>query len=61
MRLHIFRIFNPTEQIKKFDKDLKYIKKRIPNYNSKNYIKPIVDHKSARELCLKTYKEALTK
>ena len=54
-----FRIFNPSEQIKKFDKDFKYIKKWIPNYNSKNYIKPIVEHKTARGLCLKTYKEAL--
>jgi len=56
-----FRIFNPSEQIKKFDKDFKYIKKWIPNYNSKNYIKPIVDHKNARELCLKTYKDALNR
>ena len=54
-----FRIFNPTEQVKKFDKDFKYIKKWIPNYNSKNYIEPIVDHKEARALCLKIYKEAL--
>ncbi len=54
-----FRIFNPTEQVKKFDKDFKYIKKWIPNYNSKNYIEPIVDHKEARALCLKIYKETL--
>ena len=54
-----FRIFNPTEQIKKFDKDFEYIKKWIPNYNSKNYIEPIVNHKDARALCLKIYKEAL--
>jgi len=54
-----FRIFNPTEQIKKFDKDLKYIKKWIPELETSKYPKPIVDHKEARELCLKTYKEAL--
>lgn len=54
-----FRIFNPTEQIKKFDKDLKYIKKWIPELNTLKYPKPIVDHKEAREKCLKTYKEAL--
>ena len=54
-----FRIFNPSEQIKKFDKEFKYIKKWIPDYDSKNYIKPIVDHKNARALCLKTYKEAI--
>ena len=54
-----FRIFNPTEQVKKFDKDLKYIKKWVPELETLNYPRPIVDHKEARELCLKTYKEAL--
>lgn len=54
-----FRIFNPTEQIKKFDKELKYIKKWVPNFQELDYPKPIVDHKLARERCLKTYKEAL--
>jgi deoxyribodipyrimidine photo-lyase len=54
-----FRIFNPTEQVKKFDKDLKYIKKWVPELETLHYPKPIVDHKEARELCLKTYKEAL--
>lgn len=54
-----FRIFNPTEQIKKFDKDLKYIKKWIPELETEYYPQPIVDHKIARELCLKTYKEAV--
>ena len=54
-----FRIFNPTEQIKKFDKDLTYIKKWIPELNELNYPNPIVDHKFARERCLKVYKEAV--
>ena len=54
-----FRIFNPTEQIKKFDKELKYIKKWVPELESFQYPKPIVDHKEARELCLKVYKEAV--
>lgn len=54
-----FRIFNPTEQIKKFDKDLKYIKKWVPELETHLYPKPIVDHKEAREKCLKTYKEAV--
>ncbi len=54
-----FRIFNPTEQIKKFDTDWKYIKKWIPELNTQQYPKPIVDHKEAREKCLKVYKEAL--
>ena len=54
-----FRIFNPTEQIKKFDKELKYIKKWIPELESFDYPKPIVDHKEAREKCLLVYKEAV--
>lgn len=54
-----FRIFNPTEQTKKFDKDLKYIKKWVPELETLSYPNPIVDHKTARELCLKTYKKAL--
>ncbi len=56
-----FRIFNPTEQIKKFDKEFKYIKRWVPNFQETNYPKPIVDHKEARERCLLTYKLALNK
>lgn len=55
-----FRIFNPTTQIKKFDKDLKYIKKWVPNYQELTYPKEIIDHKEARERCLKVYKEAVS-
>lgn len=54
-----FRIFNPTEQIKKFDKELKYIKKWIPELETSYYPTPIVDHKMARERCLTVYKEAV--
>lgn len=54
-----FRIFNPDEQQKKFDPDFKYIKKWIPEFGTKYYPKPIVDHKKAREKVLKVYKEAL--
>lgn len=55
-----FRIFNPTEQVKKFDKDLKYIRKWVPEFESLEY-KPMVDHKEARERALKTYKEGLNR
>ena len=54
-----FRIFNPTEQIKKFDKDLKYIKKWIPELETFDYPKPIVEHKEAREKCLRIYKNTV--
>lgn len=53
-----FRIFNPTEQTKKFDKSLKYIRKWVPEFESLDYL-PIVDHKMARERALKIYKEAV--
>lgn len=54
-----FRIFNPSEQIKKFDKELLYIKKWIPELNTPNYPNPIVDHKEAREKCLRVYKNSV--
>ena len=54
-----FRIFNPTTQIQKFDKDLNYIKKWVPDFQELTYPLPIVDHKFARERCLTTYKTAL--
>ena len=54
-----FRIFNPTEQIKKFDTDLVYIKKWIPEFGTDSYPNPIVDHKEAREKCLRVYKAAV--
>ena len=55
-----FRIFNPTTQIKKFDKDLQYIKKWVPDFQELTYAKEIVEHKFARERCLKVYKEAVS-
>jgi deoxyribodipyrimidine photo-lyase len=54
-----FRIFNPTEQVKKFDKELRYIKKWVSNFQDLDYPQPIVDHKMARERCLNTFKAAL--
>jgi deoxyribodipyrimidine photo-lyase len=54
-----FRIFNPTEQIKKFDKDLKYITKWVANFNEFDYPQPMVIHKVARERALSTYKKGL--
>lgn len=54
-----FRIFNPTTQIEKFDKDHKYLKKWIPEWGSEAYPAPIVEHKMARERCLSAYKAAL--
>lgn len=54
-----FRIFNPTSQLKKFDPKGRYIQRWLPEYGTPAYPAPIVDHKEARDRCLKVYKEAL--
>ena len=54
-----FRIFNPTAQMEKFDKQRTYVKKWVPEYGTDKYPEPMVDHKFARERCLQTYKAAL--
>ncbi|NHA08024.1 deoxyribodipyrimidine photo-lyase [Mucilaginibacter sp. HC2] len=57
-----FRIFSPDAQTKKFDPQLQYIKKWVPEYaDFSKYPKPIIDHAFARERCLKAFKEALVK
>lgn len=56
-----FRIFNPDSQQLKFDKDLKYIKRWVPEFGTMAYPKPIVEHKMARERCLVAYKVGLGK
>jgi len=53
-----FRIFNPHEQIKKFDPDLKYIKKWVKNFRP-GYLPEVVEHKFARKRALEVYKKAL--
>jgi len=55
-----FRVFNPTEQTKKFDPKYEYIKKWVTEFNTPKYVAPIVDHSSARLRVLAVYKEALT-
>ncbi len=54
-----FRVFNPRLQTEKFDKDLKYIRKWIPELDSPNYPKPIVVHEDARVRVLAAYAKAL--
>lgn len=54
-----FRVFNPLEQIKKFDANLIYTKKWVKNLNESDYPAPIVEHKFARERFLKIYKTTL--
>lgn len=55
-----FRVFNPTIQAQKFDKENLYIQKWIPHYNQPSYPKPIIEHSFARERAINTYKKYLT-
>ena len=54
-----FRVFNPRLQTEKFDKDLKYIRKWVPEFDSLQYPKPIVVHEVARERVMAAYAKAL--
>lgn len=56
-----FRIFNPYLQTKKFDPELKYIRKWVPEFEEFNYPKPIIEHEEARKRCLEMYSAALKK
>jgi deoxyribodipyrimidine photo-lyase len=54
-----FRIFSPKLQTERFDPKLVYIKKWIPELNTFDYPRPIVDHDFARKRCLEVYKKTL--
>jgi len=54
-----FRIFNPTLQAQKFDKDFQYIKRWVPEFGQLSYPKPIVNHEFARDRALEVYKKGL--
>ena len=60
MMLHlILGFFNPELQTKKFDPKFEYIKRWVPEFGTKKYAQPIVEHAFARERVLKVFKEAL--
>lgn len=54
-----FRVFNPATQASKFDPDMTYIKKWVPELNTDRSPKPIVEHTFARNRALNAYKKAL--
>ncbi|MFT4698814.1 MAG: deoxyribodipyrimidine photo-lyase [Flavobacteriaceae bacterium] len=56
-----FRIFNPIEQLKKFDNKHIYVKEWIPELETTSYPQPIVDHKFARIRALERYKNGIEK
>ena len=54
-----FRIFNPSAQTEKFDKQFAYIQTWVSDWHTLNYPAPIVDHTFARERCLQAYQQAV--
>lgn len=54
-----FRVFNPYLQTKKFDNELKYMRKWVPEFEELIYPQPIVEHDVARKRCLQVYGAAL--
>jgi deoxyribodipyrimidine photo-lyase len=54
-----FRVFNPTLQARRFDPELKYIRKWVPEYEEMGYPAPIVEHEAARKRALEAYGKAL--
>jgi deoxyribodipyrimidine photo-lyase len=55
-----FRVFSPSEQLRKFDPKMEYIKKWIPELLSGNYSQPMIDHAFARNRAIATYKKGLS-
>ncbi|SJZ72270.1 cryptochrome/photolyase family protein [Sediminibacterium ginsengisoli] len=54
-----FRVFNPRLQTEKFDKQLTYIRKWVPELESLEYPAPIVAHEAARKRVMDVYAKAL--
>jgi len=54
-----FRVFNPTAQQEKFDKQKEYIQKWVPEFGTSSYPSPIIDHAFARDRVLTRFKQAL--
>ena len=56
-----FRIFNPALQTQRFDKEAKYIRKWVPEFDTLEYAQPMVVHEMARKRCLENYAKFLGK
>ena len=55
-----FRIFNPTSQARKFDAKEAYIRHWVPEVDSPEYSKPIVDHAQQRGKALAMFQQLLS-
>ncbi|PMD94334.1 deoxyribodipyrimidine photolyase [Siphonobacter sp. BAB-5405] len=56
-----FRVFNPALQAKKFDPKGEYVRKWVPEVDQVDYPAPIVEHETARERAIQTYRRAVKK
>ncbi len=54
-----FRVFNPAEQTRKYDPDLTYVRRWVPEMDTCSYPAPVVDHAAARKRALETYAAGL--
>jgi deoxyribodipyrimidine photo-lyase len=55
-----FRVFNPHEQLKKFDPQLEYVRKWVKDFDELSYPEPMIDHKEARLRALQVYKAGIS-
>jgi len=53
-----FRVFNPTLQGQRFDPQNIYTKKYVPEFNTANYVPPIVNHASVKPKVMALFKGA---
>lgn len=51
-----FRLFNPYIQAKRYDPHNEYIKKWVPEFNTSDYPRPIVEHSHARAKAIEVHK-----
>lgn len=54
-----FRVFSPAAQTERFDPDLQYVKRWVPELGTAAYPKPMVNHDFARKRALHVYKTGL--
>jgi deoxyribodipyrimidine photo-lyase len=54
-----FRVFNPSTQLLKFDRNKEYVKRWVENIDKPDYPKPMIDHDFARKRVIEAYKSGL--
>ncbi|MCS7076212.1 MAG: DNA photolyase family protein [Bacteroidia bacterium] len=54
-----FRVFNPVLQQQKFDPDLVYVKKWLPEYGTPEYPAPMIEHELAKKRVIERYSQVL--